>query len=263
MELVLGAVSWLALPILVAGAVQCSTLAQSGEAPSQSASQSLRDAEHSTVSVQLPDGLVPTDESDQLVLEATGTLIPSSTLSAQVAAELAAIRCSFDEVSRIFATPLWSVRSLLLGLDEPTFAKVSDGTYQPWDVANATYGVVKVAVLSTDPAIVALWFSGTYNAPLLAGEYATLPGVKYAEPNYIGGDGSDICLCIDGETHTYVFQTGFGDCMAGCISHTYWGFRVRTELGTTTIETLGSWSTDQGETKPDWLEQLGDCRRFL
>ena len=89
------------------------------------------------------------------------------------------------------------------------------------------YGVAQIDTHRLEKrGAVALTFAGRYNMPLVAEEYARLPNIRYAEPNYMAGDGDDVCLLIDGTKHLYVFDAGSGDCPAGCIDHTYWGFAV-------------------------------------
>lgn len=215
------------------------------------------------VQVALPTGVSATEESDQLVLEATGAFVPPSDLSSQVAAELAAIRSAYPEVSGIYAMPSWSMTSLLGSFEDDTYAAYQSGSYTAWDELNERFGLTRVDILSEHLGIFALRFSAWYNAPLLAAEYAAVPGLEHMDPNYIGGDGDDVCLCIDGDAHVYVFDEGTGDCPAGCIEHTYWGFRVRVEGSTATIEALGRWEANYGEEKPEWLERRASCTRWL
>ena len=74
------------------------------------------------------------------------------------------------------------------------------------------------------------------------------------------GDGDDVCLLIDRTKHFYVFDAGSGDCPAGCIDHTYWGFAIDVK-GQITV--LGTWERRLGDTEPGWLQALSACRRWL
>jgi WD40 repeat protein len=215
------------------------------------------------IQVRLPAGSTPTEESDQLVLEATGAFTQPSDLSAEVATELEAIRGAYPEVGDISVFPSWAMNAVLARFENSAYAAYQSGSYTAWDELNARYGLVEVDMLSPSLGIIALRFSGHFNGPLLAKEYSTVPGLRYAEPNYIGGDGSDVCLCIDGDAHIYVFDEGGGDCPAGCTEHTYWAFRVRVEGATAEVEPLGRWEASYGEEKPEWLERLASCTGWL
>ncbi len=211
----------------------------------------------------LPSGVSATEESDQLVLEATGAFVPAGELSSQVAAELEVIRTAYAEVAGIYAMPSWSMTSILGSLEDDAYAAYQSQSYTAWNELNKRFGLTRVEILSEDLGIFALRFSAHYNAPLLAVEYAAVPGLRYAEPNFVGGDGDDVCLCFDGDAHVYVFDQGTGDCPAGCIEHTYWGVRVRVEGATAAIEPLGRWEADYVGEKPEWLQGLCDGTRWL
>jgi hypothetical protein len=64
-------------------------------------------------------------------------------------------------------------------------------------------------------------FAGRFNTPLLATEYAKLPGVQSSWP--LGGstDVPDVCVSIEGEIFYYIFDEASGDCPAGCINYIY------------------------------------------
>lgn len=60
----------------------------------------------------------------------------------------------------------------------------------------------------------------------LAGRFAEITGVVYAEPDGVVGGGADIEATRDEQSWRLAYSIGFGDCPAGCISRHYWNFRV-------------------------------------
>jgi len=202
-------------------------------------------------------------ESEQLTLEATGALTASRLVSERVATELDLIRTGHPAVASIKALPAWHLQTLLIGFDDPGWAAVQGGTYTAWNALNNVYGVTKIDASYLAPnKVVVLTFAGTYNMPLLAPEYAKLPNVLYAEPNGIVGDGSDVCLSIDGDSHFFIFDAASGDCPAGCTQHTYWGFVV---TANSEITELGTWDDSTAAAEPAWLSDppAPACTKWL
>lgn len=65
------------------------------------------------------------------------------------------------------------------------------------------------------------------NIPALAAKFAEQPGVNYADPNYIIGDGNDITTTPTLiEDYDLYYTYGWGDCQAGCIFDHTWRFSV-------------------------------------
>jgi hypothetical protein len=201
----------------------------------------------------------PNAEAEQLSLEATGALIAPQPVYERVVNELNVIRTTYPPFADIAAIPSWSLQNLILGFDDAGRVAVQEGIYTAWDVLNNSYGVTQISLLGSAGAV-AITFAGRYNMPLLAGEYAKLSHVQYAEPDYIVGDGNDVCLSIDGETHFFIFDAGSGDCPAGCIQHTYWAFAATVDSG---ITVLGTWDNSSGNAQPPWLLDLPACRAWL
>ena len=202
-------------------------------------------------------------ESEQLTLEATGALTASQPVSERVAAELELIRTGYPAVASIKALPSWHLRQLLIGFDDPGWAAVQGGTYTAWDALNNSYGVTKIDAIYLAPnKVVVLTFAVPYNMPFLAPEYAKLPNVRYAEPNGVVGDGSDVCLSMDGDNHFFIFNAGSGDCPAGCTQHTYWGFVV---TANSEITELGTWDDSTATVEPAWMSDppAPACTKWL
>lgn len=200
-------------------------------------------------------------EAELLVLEATGAFIAPQEVYDRVISDLAAIRTNYLAVANIKAMPKWSPNSLVIGFDSEGIPAVREKTYTGWDCPNGLYGMTQIddGMLSFIGAVV-LSFKGRFNMPALASEYTSLPNVLYAEPNYFVGDGNDICLSVDDQTYSYVFDAGFGDCPSGCISHV---FHVFTTDYSGHITELGTWERIYGNSPPSWLENLSECTKWL
>ncbi|MBN2541621.1 hypothetical protein JXI42_02040 [bacterium] len=84
-------------------------------------------------------------------------------------------------------------------------------------VSFSDWGTMRYGVLSTIKP---------YNIIALCYEFASIPGVRYAEPNGLAGDGNRLTGSIETEYISLTYSYGWGDCMAGCISRHYWEFHV-------------------------------------
>merc|ERR1712216_605511 len=62
-------------------------------------------------------------------------------------------------------------------------------------------------------------FNGLFKGSLLQSAYASQQGIESADADVLIGRSSDVRLCNSrvGGTHRYVFWTGSGDCVPGCI----------------------------------------------
>lgn len=168
-------------------------------------------------------------EAQILAIEASGNILAPPALTERIANELGDIRLAFPNIEGIRARPRWEPTSLLVAFDPPVREQVVARNYGHWDAANRNYEVREIdtrMLQSGDSGIAILRFSRAINAPKVASEYAMLPGVSYAEPDGLAGDGPDICLAQRGTTHFYVFDQASGDCPAGCLEHKYWVFKV-------------------------------------
>jgi hypothetical protein len=94
---------------------------------------------------------------------------------------------------------------------------------------------------------------GIYRLELLAPQYAKLPGVESAEPDSVMGDGPKLCAAIAGDAYHYLFDSGSGDCPAGCIDHVFYYFVAAADG---TIESRGTWDTRSGLPEPAWVGGL-------
>jgi hypothetical protein len=198
------------------------------------------------------------EDAELLALEASGKIVAPQAMVERISSDLKAIRSLQPEVQQIHTVPPWGIDRIELSFDPGAKAALGDGSYTAWNCQNAWYSVEKKDIASAfDQTYVTLTFSHRYNTTLLAKDYASLPYVMSADPSHIVGESSTICVSFDQNLSSYIFVAGSGDCQAGCINHTYWGF---TSDGTT-ITPLGTFS--KPTPPPDWFKGLGDCTKWL
>jgi len=140
-----------------------------------------------------------------------------------------------------------------MGFDSATMTQVQNGSYTAWDCPNQWYEVQQI---NPGSFYVQVEFQGIYNMQMLAAEYATFPGVSYAEHNGMFGGGSTICGSIDGDTWHMVLLHGWGDCPSGCIYREYFYFTT-TSTGAPVFQ--DSWLNSSGTPEPAWRAIYGGC----
>jgi len=155
-----------------------------------------------------------------------------TTLAVDIDAALTAVRSELDTLAGIHAFPDYIPDELLLSS--------SASWTQPWREGNLMTGneaidslTVTYQATAVEPGgrdAFTLTYAQALKMSLLADVYEAVPGVVYAEPNYIDGDGNDIdAFRKDGVWHV-AFSLGFGDCPAGCMYRYYWYVTVRPDL---------------------------------
>jgi hypothetical protein len=207
----------------------------------------------------------PNPEAEALAIEASGELVAPPDVYHRILHDLSGIRASNPAVADIHAMPSWAADELIIAFDAEGTVSVTAGTYTEWNCANDLYGMSSSRTLGESSQSVlahffVLHFDHRFNAPLLASQYATLPHVTSVSPEPAAGDGDDVCVSSDGDTYSYVFDAGSGDCPAGCIEHTYWGF-LTPRAGDEVIS-LGKWSNASGS-PPPWFTALAACTKWL
>lgn len=163
------------------------------------------------------------EEAELLAIEATGLVVAPQTLYDRISTDLANIRTDYPYVAHVNYRGSWLPHTLLFRLDDQGYDAYKAKTYTAWNCANNLYGL---SLLSNSPSgLITLVFPATLDMAALATEYAQLPNVLYVEPNYMFGDGPDICLLVDGDNLHYVFDDASGsDCPSGCSNHLYSAF---------------------------------------
>jgi signal transduction histidine kinase len=88
------------------------------------------------------------------------------------------------------------------------------------------------------------------NVAALARRFAAIPGVRYAEPNAVIGDGNDIRARAEANGWRLEYSAGMGDCPAGCTQRYGWTFLVTTDGRVTFVGSTGSPEDRAGQALP-------------
>jgi hypothetical protein len=202
-------------------------------------------------------------EAEQLAFEAAGTLTAPTNVYTRIHADLASLRAQFPEVASIHARRSWDNDDLELVPDAIAVEALKHDAFRDWDCANARYGGTTISLDAPNSPSGPLYFvrlSGRrFNMPLLEGVYAALPHVKQVVSGGTVGDSSDVCASFAGNTYSYAFKLGAGDCPAGCTEVTFWGFSTQPDG---TVKSLGQ-SGPGPNAKPDWLQAVPDCVKWI
>lgn len=201
----------------------------------------------------------PNAEAELLAIEASGEIVAPLALHDRAVAELAAIRADAPGLADIEAWPNWSPSAIVVSLDEEGAAEYDAGTYHGWDCPNALYHVTAIEPGGLFGSTT-LRFAGLYDVQQVIEDYLVVEHVVHAEIDVAGGDTSDVCLSIEGDLHTYIFDDARGDCPAGCTEHLYTGFTVALDG---TITALGSFDPALPMPAPAWFEDAASCTMWL
>lgn len=81
-------------------------------------------------------------------------------------------------------------------------------------------------ILYQGDVLITLESSEALNVAALAPLFRGFAGVKYSEPNTMGGDGNDIEGTVENSRVVLAYSVGGGDCPAGCTFRRYYRFAV-------------------------------------
>ena len=160
--------------------------------------------------------------------EGTALARIGTSLGAQLARVLAAVRAVWPEMEEVTARSPWVPGTLIVALEPALFAAVSNALpahgeraalctgHAGLDRLNAALGLRAVQPFDFMSAVL-VRFDPQRDVEHAVLAYARLEGVRYAEPNFALGDGSDIEVdWVDG-TWYLVFRQAWGDCASGCL----------------------------------------------
>jgi len=193
-------------------------------------------------------------ELEQLAIVLSPSFTADPAIYGRLVSDLDAIGDLRSDLAGVTWRPASRGDQLLVGLDTAALAAVDAGTYDAWDCANDAY---ENEAITPGGTYALLTFDGIYDIEALAEEYAEFPGVTYAEPNGIMGDGSTVCVVRESTTWHWRVDVGSGDCPAGCIHHAYTYFVTGADGS---ITEGGDWASDMPPiTKPEWMDRFEDC----
>lgn len=199
-----------------------------------------------------PESTPPSEEAQLIALCESGELRSPMPLALEVQVHLDKIRATFHEscpfVDSVAFRPPWQPGAILVGVTDSTATAIHEGRYHDWDELNSTYHMTEIRErFSHGYPYVVLVFADVLHPRRLATLYQGLPGVRYAEPNSYLFDFSNIYPRTSGDSISYLFRHGTGDCPSGCTHNDYWYFRV-TDHGP---QLVGAWDGNRN-TQPAW-----------
>ena len=153
--------------------------------------------------------------------------------------DVSAIRASDTSVANVGYFAQGDGQQMLLSVDLDTLHQMQAGQYHDWDCLNQSLGLKDTQLdefSSFGDAVLTL--KGIYDLQRLRPKYDALPGVKSSGPNSGGGDGPTICVTQEGDTWHYVFDQASGDCLAGCIEHSFTHFSTDAAGAVTSLGAL-------------------------
>ena len=167
-------------------------------------------------------------EAEQLAMHLSGQLRAPDSEYDRIRRDLQIIRSVYPKLQTVVDDPDYVPNHLIVRLD-PSL---------PWTgyvALNDYYQVIEDQVIFHSLAIHLIKFCDNLNAFAVSREYAVLPEVLYAEPDYVYGTDDQITITPDGDVLRYQIKNGFWDCMAGCICATTWEFNVDAQGGLSLI----------------------------
>lgn len=192
----------------------------------------------------------PDEEAEWLAIEAGHSLLADPGLYERAHRELAAIRAGWDAGQSVRVRPPFA---FALGIETPDpIALVAAPGLQ---CLLRTYRANATAVPSLFLPYAFVDFEGRLDVRKLVPDFERLPGAKAAWPDWLLGDGPDICLSInDAGVATWIFDDASGDCPSGCYLHHYTGFSTTPDG---TITRLGDWPANTP--RPGWFPTTREC----
>ncbi len=188
-------------------------------------------------------------DADVMALCLSGELTAPDDLYDQLDRDLQFLRSTYGgtvpKINQISFRPPWVVSCLLIAFTDASAVLVSQGTYHAWDQLNERYHLKNIDAQSIATSKMAvLNFDGRLHPRRLAELYKGLPGVLYAEPNGVIGDGPNIYPRKTELGISYLLRDAWGDCPAGCMHAELWYFSRRLVL--TPPALIGQWLSVPG-----------------
>lgn len=158
-------------------------------------------------------------EAEQLAMHLTGELRAPDEEYFRILGDLALLRDEFPQMGTIIDDPDYVPNQILVGLQ-------SGAPLIEFDALNEFYLVTAV---EKSFSFATVTFCDNMNALAVSPEYAELPGLNYAEPNYLIGTDDQITVEVIGTTYRYTIDDGEMDCFDGCDCHTVYVIDVTDE----------------------------------
>lgn len=158
-------------------------------------------------------------EAEQMAMRLTGELRAPESEYLRFQRDLQIIRNKFPELTGVVGQPRYVPDQLILRFEDTPIRS-------NYNALNLYYQVIEKRLISATLDIWVITFCDNLNIVTLFPEYSALPEVRYAEPNWMIGDGDNIEFELIGTTLRYTIAHGFGDCPSGCICSQQWVLEV-------------------------------------
>ncbi len=178
----------------------------------------------------------------------------------QIIQELLVIRATEPSVQSISATQGFDSGILVVLTPEATEDFIEQQR-EPWSGLGAAFQPRNASFIGSTNVIV-LDFPVNIKIDVVLDAFESLPEVETVEPNYLIGDGDDICREQTENAIYFIFNLGSGDCPSGCTREDYYGFSLNSAQQVTT---LGDFHLEAGGNNelPDWYVDRLECRMHL
>jgi hypothetical protein len=164
-------------------------------------------------------------EAELLAMVLTNSLRAPDAAYDRILRDLDRIRTVYAELATVIDDPDFLPNQLIVGV----------GSNPP-----AAYVALNEFYLVVDEDVHSSWrvltFCDNLNGEVLRDEYAAIPGVNWAEPNYLIGIDDYITIAVlAGDVYRYTIDDGFHDCFDGCDCHRVWVIDVDSDAGVTLV----------------------------
>ena len=194
-------------------------------------------------------------EAEEAALWLSGELVAPDFLYRALKSDLDAIRGEYvDSISHLSVEfKCWWIPSIILievteGLRTKILAKEANLV----DSLNTQFRATHMDTFRLNVGYyTVVYFKGRLHPQRLAEIYAQYDDVTYADCDTWIGDWSNVYPWQRGDTLTYLFRYGMGDCPVGCSPNQFWYFRrIHDET-----EYLGVYDTRDGVPHPEWWNE--------
>jgi hypothetical protein len=195
-------------------------------------------------------------ESEELLFDSEGF----AALTSELEHILGLIRDAYPATASIHARDIYMAGQIIVNLETPLKEAIENAiAVQPdgaglvtgqaaFDAINAQLGGVRALRLThyfQSTGSLVLCLDQRVNVVPASLVYRELDGIRYAEPNWAGGDGPDIGALRGGDTWYVLFRDAWGDCPAGCMEQELMYFTV-------TGDTVVAVESSQAEADPNF-----------
>mgnify|MGYP005865413705 CR=1 FL=1 len=200
-------------------------------------------------------------EATTVALWFAGQLTAPDSVVSRVLADLHVIRTSVpDSLHAIVSTrfrPPWRLGALNIGFDDSTANAVRDSTYNGWSMLADSLQPLAIVDPPDRLDIASLAVDSSYNPWVLSRMYATLPGVRFAEPNlvvHIAGGTFPLFARPVLPVREYIFVADY----EGTMSQQHWYYQIGPQ-----DSVHSDYWEEFTETEPPWTAAMDSVLRHF